>query len=76
MEQEFRPHSILVNYEISADGDVRNRRLKKPIGFVNNHGYLQFSAGGRIYYVHRIVYEAFNGLIKDGCVIDHINSDI
>jgi hypothetical protein len=75
MEQEFRPHPILVNYEISADGVVRNRRLKKPIGIVNNHGYLRFGASGRIYYVHRIVYEAFYGLIKDGYVIDHIDSN-
>ncbi len=75
MNQDFRPHPILVDYEISADGVVRNRRLKKPIGFVNNQGYLRFGAGGRIYYVHRIVYEAFNGLIKDGNVIDHIDSN-
>jgi len=75
MNQDFRPHPILVNYEFSADGVVRNRRLKKPIGFVNNQGYLQFGVRGRIYYVHRVVYEAFNGLIKDGNVIDHIDSN-
>ena len=74
MSQDFRPHPVLVNYEASRDGVIRNRRLKKPVGFLNNHGYLLFTAGGKKKYLcHRIVYEAFNGLIEDGLVIDHIN---
>ena len=73
MDQDFRPHPVLVNYEASSDGVVRHRRLKKPIGRVNNRGYLRFGAGKKNYYCHRIVYEAFNGLIKDGLVIDHKN---
>ena len=32
-----------------------------------------FTAGKNNYYCHRIVYEAFNGLIKSGLVIDHKN---
>ncbi len=76
MEQEFRPHPELVNYEISRKGVVRHRRLKKPVGFVNNHGYLCFTAGGKLYLCHRAVFECYMGPIKDGCVIDHINSDI
>ena len=76
MSQDFKPHPVLVDYEASADGVVRHRRLKKPVGFLNNRGYLRFGAGKKIYYVHRIVYEAHNGLIEDGFVIDHINGDI
>ena len=34
-----------------------------------------FSAGKNKYLCHRIVFEAFNGLIKDGLLIDHIDSD-
>ena len=75
MSQDFRLHPINVNYEASSDGVVRNCRLKKPVGFVDNHGYLRFGAGGKNYYIHRIIYEAFNGLIKDGFVIDHIDSN-
>ena len=45
MSQEFHPHPILVNYEASRDGIVKNRRLKKPVGFVSNTGYLRFGAG-------------------------------
>ena len=73
MSQEFKPHPVLVNYEASCDGVVRNCRLKKPVGFVDNHGYLMFSAGKNKYYCHRIIYECHKGLIKDGLVIDHID---
>jgi len=40
MDQNFKPHPVLVNYEVSRDGVVRNRRLKKSVGWVNNMGYL------------------------------------
>jgi hypothetical protein len=74
MEQEFKPHPVLVNYEASRDGIVRNCRLKKPVGNINNSGYLRFTAGGnKKYYNHRIIYETFHGPIKDGLVIDHKN---
>ena len=73
MSQDFRPRPVLVNCDASRDGVVRNRRLKKPVGSVNNMGYLMFSAGKKRYYNHRIIFECFYGLIKDGCVIDHVD---
>lgn len=42
-------------------------------------GYLQFGVrkygakNQKIYYVHRFVWECYNGVIPDGKVIDHIN---
>jgi hypothetical protein len=66
---------VLINYEASSDGIVRNRITKKPIGHVNNMGYLQFAAGRKLYYNHRFIYECYFGLIKDGLVIDHIDSN-
>ena len=75
MEQEFRPHPVLVNYEASRGGVVRHCRLKKPVGFVTNQGYMQFGAGGKKYYNHRIIYECYRGLIEEGRVIDHLDSD-
>jgi len=66
---------VLVNSEASRDGVVRHCRLKKLVGYVNNMGYLCFTAGKKKYYIHRLIYEAFNGLIKDGLVIDHVDSD-
>ena len=73
MSQDFQPHPVLVNYEASHDGVVRNRRLKKPVGVVSNTGYLRFTVGKKRYHNHRIVIECFYGLIKDGFVIDHKN---
>ena len=75
MSQDFRPHPLLVNYELSPDGVIRNRILKNPVGWANNMGYLIFNAGEKKYLCHRITYEAFYGLIKDGFVIDHIDSN-
>ena len=34
---------------------------------------MRFEAGKKTYYIHKIAYEAFNGLTKDGFVIDHKN---
>ena len=75
MNQNFRPHPVLVNYEASRDGVVRHCRLKKPVGDVSNSRYLRFTAGKTRYYNHRIIYECYFGLIKDGFVIDHIDSN-
>ena len=75
MNQEFRPHPVLVNYEASCDGIVRHRILKKPVGWINNTGYLRFTAGKKKYLNHIIIFECFNGLIKDGLVIDHKNNN-
>ena len=75
MNQDFRPHPVLVNYEASRDGVVRHCILKKPVGQVNNRGYLRFTVGKKKYLCHRIAYECFYGLIKDESVIDHINNN-
>jgi hypothetical protein len=74
MNQDFRPHPLLVNYEASRDVVIRNRRLKKPVCMVSNRGYLRFTAGKNTYLCHIIIFECFFGLIKDGFVIDHIDS--
>ena len=37
---------------------------------VRKHG----QNGQKGYYVHRFVYECFNGIIPDGKVIDHVNN--
>ena len=73
MDQDFKPHPVLVNYEESCDGVIRNCRLNNPVGVVNNRGYLRFTVGKKTYYCHRFAYECRNGLIKDGFVVDHKN---
>jgi len=74
------------NYSIYEDGRIE----KKPCKSRANRGYLQpyilkngyptvrlLHKDGRYktVYVHRIVYEAFNGQIPNGYEIDHINAD-
>ena len=74
MCEDFIPHPVL-NYDASRDGVIRNRRLKKPVGRVNNMGYLIFDAGKKTYLCHIIIFECHNGLIEDGFVIDQINGE-
>ena len=64
MDKEFRIHPGLVNYEAFRDCVIRNRRLKKLVGWVNNMGYLTFNVGKKNYLNQRIAYVAFNGFIK------------
>ena len=75
MSQDFKPHPVLVNYEASRDGVVRHRILKNSVGVVNNRGFLMFNPGKKKYICHRIAYKCHNELIKDGFVIDHIDSN-
>ncbi len=52
--------------------------MNKPhddCGYVENTGYRRVKVGGRIYQVHRLIWEAAHGPIPDGMVIDHINRD-
>ena len=73
MSQDFKPHPVLSNYEASRDSVVRNRKLMKPVGCMNNSGYLRFTVGKKTCYIYRTIYECYNGLIEDGLVIDHID---
>ena len=42
---------------------------------VNNYGYEQFMSKGKLYQVHRAVYETFSGDIPQGYQIDHIDTN-
>ena len=52
MDQNFKPHPVLVNYEASSDGVVIHRRLKKPVGVFSNTGYFMFTVGKKKYLCH------------------------
>ncbi len=77
MEQkEFVRHPIYTNYEASRDGVIRHCRLKKTVGSLNKYGYFRFKiSGNKNYLCHKFIYEVFHGVVKDGLVIHHINSD-
>jgi hypothetical protein len=66
-------------YHISDKGDVfnRNGNMMKPRYTPN--GYMQaclrIDKRYKYIYVHRAVYEAFNGIIPDGLEINHIDGN-
>ena len=78
----YKTYPIYDQYAVDKNGNVVHivkQRLMK--GNKNHIGYLQCSMRQRgqknqkVYYVHRFIWECYNGLIPDGKVIDHINDD-
>lgn len=67
-------------YKVSENGDVislRNNHILKPFA-VRDHYAVNICKDKkrRMYYLHRLVYEAFNGKIPEGCIVCHITSDL
>ena len=71
--------------EVSCDGQVRRRinvshpERNKPYLLLKQNtdkdGYKRVSINKRNRLVHRLVYEAFIGSLKDGLVVCHLNND-
>ena len=68
-------------YWVHESGDIEKRRgngFLKP--FPDKDGYLKIviCSGGKSYnyFLHRVVYEAFNGPIGNGMTIDHVDNNI
>lgn len=63
---------------VSDDGHVWNKSGKELL-FEDIRGYKRlsrhFKRGSKHIFVHRLVWETFNGPIPDGYVIDHRNRD-
>ncbi len=56
---------------------IRSGRIIKPLKTHDNYLYVGLWKNGKChrYKVHRLVYEAFNGLIPEGMQVNHINED-
>lgn len=56
-------------------GYIHKGRILKPGKKKNGYLYVRLSKNGitKNFYVHRLVYEAFNGAIPDGYEVNHIN---
>ena len=75
-------HPIFTNYAASKDGEILNvktgRILKKNLTY---QGYYQFTISEKNlikpknYYIHRFEWECVKGVIPEGFVIDHIDSN-
>ena len=68
------------NYSVDEMGKVYSRFGWEMNGSKNSAGYKQiftYNEGKKTgsYLVHRMVWEAFNGPVPEGYVVDHINRD-
>jgi hypothetical protein len=58
------------------DGELERKESnngKYFVGSVNSSGYLQTEHKQKVYMVHRIIWEMYNGEIPNGMQIDHID---
>lgn len=60
---------------VNKKGQVMNLNTKRPIYGTPRNGYIRFNYKGIRYTVHCLIWEAFNGPIPQGMVIDHIDSN-
>lgn len=60
-------------YKVSNIGRVETNR--KTFGSTATDGYKKVGLLGQSFYVHRLVMIAFNGVIDDGLVVNHIDCD-
>ena len=80
-ENVYSIHQVYDLYAANKNGEVIHIIKKVPTqGIKHKNGYMQcnvrkYGERQNIYYVHRFVWECFNGLIPEGKVIDHINND-
>ena len=81
--KKFYIHPIFSKYAASKEGEILNvktgRILKKNLTY---QGYYQFRVNDKKklikpkhYYIHRFEWECVKGLIPEGFVIDHIDSN-
>ena len=74
-------HPVYDLYGADKDGNVIHIIKKIPNKGINNKGYLMHAVrrysqnGFKNMFVHRFVWECFNGVIHGDKVIDHINDD-
>ena len=77
----YKVHPIYDLYASDKDGNVINIIKEVPhLGHKSSSVYLQcsvrkYSGKYKVYYVHRFVWECYNGNIPEGKVIDHINNN-
>ena len=61
-------------FYVTSDGEIYNDNRQYRCTKYKN-GYMHVKLNNVGYYVHRVVWEAFNGKIPEGKEIDHINTN-
>jgi hypothetical protein len=82
MTQELKKHPVFTTYASDIDGNIYSlkfNKVKQLTKVPHTRGYQQFciheKGEGRMYLIHRFVYECHNGMIKDGLQCHHIDHD-
>lgn len=82
IQEEWRPIKNYEIYQASNFGRIRSLKdgkvkILKPIKSKNDYLRVCLCKNGivKTFYVHRLVWEAFNGKIPEGMEINHINED-
>ena len=76
----YKVHPVYNLYASDENGNIHLVKQVPSTGNKRKNGYLfcmvrkHGQNGQKGYYVHRFVYECFNGIIPDGKVIDHVNN--
>lgn len=78
---EFRRHPIFIDYYANRNGNIYSSLSSRILSgkSTNGNGYLQvyltMNGKSHKYYIHRFVWECWNGIIASDKEIDHCNSD-
>lgn len=62
-------------YRVSTDGIFVNANTKRILKGSTRNGYIRINIKDKVYSMHRLVWEAFNGPIPEEKVVDHINGN-
>jgi len=61
-------------YKEQTTGVGGRRKMDKSVGCRNSNGYLHFKFKGKIYDVHKVIWEMHHGPVTPGMEIDHKNN--
>ena len=80
-EEEWKQIPDFENYKVNKHGEVKNKFGKTLLpGKIPSTGYLHVSLSnkevkGKHFYVHQLVWKAFNGEIPDGLIVCHVDTN-
>jgi hypothetical protein len=80
MTSQLKQHPVFTNYASDIDGNIyslKHNKVRQLAKVPHTRGYQQFciheNGKGKMYLIHRFVYECHNGMIKGGLQCHHID---
>jgi len=79
--KDYPTYSVDQDGNVYSNGLINRARKLKPQSATQTKRYLQVrlfndtNPKGKLYYIHRLVYEAYHGNISDNMTIDHIDGN-